>query len=193
MKRSLGAKTIVMPTPAWVIGTYDDAGKPNAMTVAWGGICCSNPPAIAISLRKATYTYGNIIGRKAFTVNVPSSELAAETDFVGMVSGRSEDKFAMAKLTAVKSELVDAPIISEFPLVLECKVIHFFEIGLHTQFIGEIMDVKAEEDILDSKGYPDIEKLKPLIYAIGTNGYHVAGKSVGTAYSLGKKLMKKGK
>src|SRR4030066_2352802 len=124
MKKSMGAKTLVFPTPVWVVGTYDQAGKPNMMTVAWGGICCSMPPCIAVSLRKATYTYGSLMERKAFTVNVPSEDYVKEADYIGLASGRDVDKFAATGLTAVKSDLVDAPYVKEFPLILECKVIH---------------------------------------------------------------------
>ena len=117
MKKSIGAKTIIYPTPVLVVGTYDKAGKPNAMTASWGGICCSKPPAIAVSLRKATYTHGNIVQRKAFTINIPSENYVREADFFGIVSGKREDKFSSSGLTAVKSELVDAPYVEEFPLV----------------------------------------------------------------------------
>ncbi|MCR4308809.1 MAG: flavin reductase, partial [Deltaproteobacteria bacterium] len=83
MKRSFGAKTLVFPIPVWVVGTYDRMGKPNVMTAAWGGICCSSPPCVAVSLRKATYTYGNIVERKAFTISVPSEAYAREADYIG--------------------------------------------------------------------------------------------------------------
>ena len=105
MKKSLGAKTLVYPNPVWVVGTYDKEKKPNVMTVAWGGICCSDPPCVAISLRKATYSYGNIIERKAFTVNVPSEKYIREADYFGTISGRNVDKFTKAGLTSVKSDL----------------------------------------------------------------------------------------
>jgi len=154
MKRSIGPRTFVLPTPVWVVGTYDKEGNPNVMTAAWGGICCSKPPCVSISLRKATYTYGNIMDRKAFTVSVPSETHAKETDYFGMVSGKDVDKFAATGLTALKSEIVDAPYVKEFPLVLECKVIHTHEIGLHTQFVGEIMDVKADESVFEETGLP---------------------------------------
>jgi len=88
------------PTPVLVVGTYDKEGRPNAMTAAWGGICCSRPPCLAIALRKATYTYGNVVARKAFTINIPSARQAAEVDYFGMVSGKERDKFAMTGLTA---------------------------------------------------------------------------------------------
>ncbi|UJS16242.1 MAG: flavin reductase family protein [Candidatus Jettenia sp.] len=188
MKKSLGAKTIVYPTPVFIIGTYDKAGKPNAMNVAWGGLCCSSPPSIAISLRKATYTYGNITERKAFTVNIPSQTHAKEADYFGIASGSKEDKFATTKLTPVKSDLADAPYIKEFPLVLECKLTHTIEIGLHTQFIGEILDVKAEESVLGEDGLIDMEKLHPMLYAPDIRAYYGVGEYLGKAFSIGKQL-----
>jgi flavin reductase (DIM6/NTAB) family NADH-FMN oxidoreductase RutF len=156
MKKSIGAKTIVYPTPVFIVGTYDRDGKPNVMTAAWGGICCSSPPCVAISLRKATYTYGNIMEHNAFTISIPSEDYAKEADYFGIVSGEKEDKFAASGLTPVKSDLVNAPYVKEFPLVLECRVLHTLEIGLHTQFVGEIMDVKADEAVIGEKGLPDV-------------------------------------
>ena len=93
MKKSLGARTIIYPTPVLVIGTYDKDGKANVMTAAWAGICCSAPPCVGVSLRKATYTYGNIMERRAFTVNVPSEDHAKQADFFGIASGRDMNKF----------------------------------------------------------------------------------------------------
>ncbi len=187
MKKSLGAKTLVFPTPVWVIGTYDKGGKPNAMTVAWGSICCSTPPCVGISLRKATYTYGSLMERKAFTVSVPSETYAKEADYFGIYSGREEDKFAATGLTPVKSDRVDAPYIKEFPLILECKLIHSHEIGLHTHFVGEIIDVKADEEVLGENGIPDIEKVKPVIYSPENRVYHSIGRFIGKAYTIGRK------
>lgn len=187
MKKSLGAKTIVFPTPVFIVGTYDKAGKPNAMAVAWGGICCSDPPCVSIALREATYTYGNIMYRKAFTVNIPSEKCIKEADYLGLASGRREDKFAAAKLTPVKSELVDAPYIKEFPFILECTVIQTIKIGLHTQFIGEIKDIKAEDTVLTKDGTPDIEKIKPIIFNPANRAYYGIGKYLADAFSVGKR------
>ena len=187
LKISLGAKTLVQPAPVWVVGSYDSHGKPNIMTIAWGGICCSQPPCVTISLRKETYTYGCIKERKAYTINIPSATMVKEVDYVGTTSGRNVDKFAMTKLTPVRSDLVDAPYVKEFPLVIECKVIHTLEIGLHTQFIGEIMDVKAEESALGEQGMADILKVKPLIFDIGQRAYYSIGELIGKAFSIGKK------
>ena len=160
------------------------------MTIAWGGVCCSQPPCVAISLRKATYSYGNIDERKAFTVNIPSEVNAREADYFGSVSGRNEDKFAASGLTPVKSEVVDAPYLKEFPLILECKVIHTLEIGLHTQFVGEIIDVKADESVLGEKGLPDIEKLRPIVFSPEVRRYHKIGDYLGEAFSIGKNIRK---
>nr|HPH41067.1 flavin reductase family protein [Syntrophorhabdaceae bacterium] len=103
MKISLGAKSVVYPAPSFVVGTYDKDGRPNVATAAWCGICCSKPPCIGVSFRKATYTYGNIVEKKAFTVNVPSERYVKEVDFFGIASGRKVDKFAKAGMTPVKS------------------------------------------------------------------------------------------
>ena len=186
MKKSIGAKTIIYPTPVLVVGTYDPAGKPNVMTVAWGGICCSSPPCIAIALRSATYTYHNIVRQGAFTVNIPSEKHARYADYFGMVSGKDTDKFAVSGLTPVKSSVVNAPYIEEIPFALECKLIHQIEIGLHTLFIGEILDIKAEESVLDEKGMIDIEKVRPFFYAPEANAYYRMGEFLGEAFSIGR-------
>jgi flavin reductase (DIM6/NTAB) family NADH-FMN oxidoreductase RutF len=188
VKKSLGARTLVCPTPVWVIGSYDKDDKPNVMTAAWVGICCSKPPSVAISLRKATYTYGNIMERKAFTVNIPSEKYVREADYFGITSGKDVDKFSATGLTPVKSELVDAPYVQEFPVVLECKVTHTIEIGLHTQFIGEILDVKVDEVMLEEKGLPDIEKIKPFLFSPEIRTYHKVGEYLGQAFSIGRKI-----
>lgn len=190
MKKSVGAKTLLFPTPVLMVGTYDQAGKPNLMNAAWGGICCSQPPCVAVSLRKATYTHACIIERKAFTVGIACEGKMAEADYVGIVSGRDVDKFAVTGLTPVKSELVDAPYAEEFPVVLECRLLHIVEIGLHTQFIGEIIDVKGNADVFGEDGQLDIMKIQPLIFDTSQKGYHGVGPCLGRAFSVGKELQK---
>ncbi|HEY3423923.1 MAG TPA: flavin reductase family protein, partial [Negativicutes bacterium] len=120
MKKSLGAHTFAMPSPVWVVGTYGENGEPNIMTAAWGSICCSVPPCVAVSLQKVRASYDNILKHKAFTISVPSQEHLVEADYVGIDSGKKVDKFSTTKLTPVRSELVNAPYVQEFPLVLEC-------------------------------------------------------------------------
>ena len=187
MKESIGAKTLVYPTPVFVVGTYDKAGKANVMTASWGGICCSQPPCIAVSLRKATYTHGNILARKAFTISIPSESHVQQADYFGLVSGRSVDKLAATKLTPVRSNLVDAPYVMEFPLIVECKLAHVIELGLHTQFVGEVVDVKADESVLNGK-LVDIRKVKPLAFTPDTQGYYGIGNFIGKAFSIGENI-----
>lgn len=190
MKKSCGAKVLAFPTPVWVVGTYDKEGKPNAMTIAWGGVCCSKPPCVNVSLRKATYTYQSILDRKAFTVSIPSVKYLKEADYFGMASGRDTDKFADTGLTPVKSELADAPYVSEFPVVLECKLVQVVELGLHTLFVGEILDVKADEEVILEGGKPSIETVNPFMYDTGSMGYFGTGGKVGEGFEDGKTFPK---
>jgi flavin reductase (DIM6/NTAB) family NADH-FMN oxidoreductase RutF len=186
MKRSLGPKTLAYTTPVWVIGTYDEAGRANVMTASWAGICCSRPPCVNVSLRKATYTYGCLLARRAFTVGIPSADQVREADFFGIASGRETDKVAAVGFTAVASDQVDAPYLAELPLVLECRLLHTLEIGLHTLFVGEIVDVKADEDVLDSRGQPDPETVRPFVYLPEVQRYHGLGPTLGTAFKIGR-------
>jgi len=188
MKTSLGSRPLLYPAPALIVGTYDKVGKANGMAAAWTGICCSKPPCATVSMRKPTYSYGNIMDRKAFTLSIPSDDLVAQVDYIGMASGRDEDKFAATGLTPVRGEFVDAPYVEECPLVLECRLVQTLELGLHTQFVGEIVDVKAEEQVLDDEGIPDMAKLRPLVFAPESRAYYSLGEYLGRAFSIGKRL-----
>ncbi len=157
------------------------------MTIAWGGVCSSQPPCVAVSIRKATYSHAAIFERKAFTVNVPSESYVKEADYFGIYSGKNTDKFSATGLTPVKGDRVDAPFIKEFPLILECNLISSSEIGIHTHFIGEILDVKADESILGENGMPDMLKVKPILYAPEVRSYYGVGKYLGKAHNIGKK------
>jgi len=185
MKKSLGAKTLLPSAPVWVVGTYDEAGRPNVMTASWAGICCSRPPCVTVSLRKATYTYACIEARKAYTVSVPSVAHVREADFMGMVSGAKVDKFAATGLTPVRSDLVDAPYVSEFPLVLECRLRETVEVGLHTMFVGEILDVKVDEEALGGDGRSDPARLETFLYLPENRTYHALGGHVAEAFAAG--------
>ncbi len=190
MKKSIGAQHTAFPAPVFVVGTYGPEEKPNVMTAAWGGLCCSAPPCVAVSLREATYTYRNILERKAFTISIPSEKYVKEADYFGIASGRHVDKFSATGLTPAKSEVVDAPYVNEFPFILECQLLRSVEIGLHTQFIGELKDVKVDEDLIKD-GEPLIEKMAPLIFALDNRSYYGVGKYVGKAFSIGREIEKK--
>jgi len=178
---------MVFPHPVFVIGSYNEDGTPNIMTASWSGICCSRPPAIAVSLRPATLTHGNIQRTGCFTVNIPGRAHVAEADYAGLVSGREGDKFAALGLTPQPSQLVDAPCVAEFPFWLECRLLKSFELGMHTQFVGEIVEAKVDEDTLDEQGRPDISRVAPLIYASGDRSYYAVGERIAKAFSVGRR------
>ncbi len=186
MKQSLGARTIVCPHPVLMVGTYDARDRPNLMAASWGGICCSDPPCVAVSLREATYTYHNLTARKAFTVGIPTAAQAAQADYIGIYSGRRRDKFAATGLTPVRANAVDAPYADEFPVVLECELHRVVEIGLHTQFIGRIVDLRADPEVLNDKGLPDLARVAPLIYSSGDREYFAVGERLGRAFQMGR-------
>lgn len=179
---------MAFPAPVFVVGSYDASGRANLATVAWGGLCCSDPPCIAIALREATATYKNILAREAFTVSIACEAQMKLADFCGLVSGASVDKFARAGMTPQRGELVDAPYAVEFPMVLECKLVKSIPLGLHTQFVGQILDVKVDAAVLGRDDIVDMEKLRPLIFAPDSTAYHGVGARVGQGFSEGKSI-----
>ena len=172
-----------------IIGTYSSDGKPNIMNAAWGGIASSKPPCINVSLREATLSYHNIKQTQAFTVNIPSEKYVKEADFVGMISGRECDKIEKTGLTAEKSKIVNAPIVKEFPYALECRLVKEVNLGLHTMFVGEIVGMVADSEVLNSNKIPDIEKVRPMLWgSFGSMAYYGVGKKLGDAFSVGNEL-----
>jgi flavin reductase (DIM6/NTAB) family NADH-FMN oxidoreductase RutF len=176
MKRSLGARTVLLPAPVLVVGTYDKAGRPNGMTVAWGGTCSSIPPGVDIALRKATYTYQSILDRRAFTVHVTPERYLTEADYFGIVSGRDVDKFAATGLTAERSER-GCPYIKSFLFSWSAPFARSSN-GLHTQFIGEIVDVKMDEDMLDERASRRGQD-KPTVMVPEIRNYYGFGEKLG--------------
>ncbi len=189
MKISLGAKPLALPSPVWVIGSYNSDQRPNIMVVSWGGICCTTPPCVAISMQKTRSTYTNIIEHNAFTISIPSRRHLVETDYAGIVSGINTDKFAATGLTAVRSAIVNAPYVKEFPLILECELLHTIDIGSHTQFIAHILDAKADEAVLGKNGLPTAEKVNPIISSSSDRAYYALGEYLERAYSPGMVLL----
>lgn len=190
MKKSLGAKAVVYPAPVFVVGSYDREGKPDAATASWGGICCSQPPCVAVSFRNTTRSYENIMKRKAFTISIPSEQHLKAVDYLGLISAKTQalDKWAETKLTPEKSHLVDAPYVKEFGIVLECKVIDIAEIGIYAQFVGEILDVQADSSLMGVGGAVDLRKLKPLVYSPDSQEYFGVGQRLGQVCSPGKSI-----
>jgi len=181
--------TVLHPHPVLLVGSYGADGKPNIMNAAWGGICCSDPPCVAVSLRAATLTYHNILHSQAFTVGIPSRRHVEAADYVGIVSGRDHDKFRETGLTPIKSDQVNAPLAAELPYSLECKLMQHHKLGLHTIFIGEIVGIQADEDVLGARGLPDIEKVQAILWGgMGSSHYYAVGEKLAKAFSVGKKF-----
>lgn len=188
MKKSLGTKAIHFMTPIAVIGSYDLQHRPNLMTAAWLGVCSSKPPAVTVSIRKATHTYHGLIENRAYTINIPSATYVVETDYFGIATGKTTDKFIDAGLTPVKSELVPAPYVKEFPLVLECRLLQTHAVGIHVQFVGEVLDIKAEESVMGPRRKLDFSKVNPIFLSPGTREYYSLGERLEKAFSVGKAL-----
>ena len=188
MKISRGAYPLVFPMPAFLVGTYDESGKPNIMTAAWGGIASSEPPCVSVGIRPSRWTHAGILKRKAFTISIPDSKMDAVTDYVGIVGGKNHDKFAETGLTPVRSELIDAPYVAEAPVVVECELYNSMELGSHTLFIGRIVDVKYEEGLTTTGAVGlDMAKVDPLLYNSDDHYYRV-GEQLGKGFAIGKTI-----
>ena len=184
MRKNFGAKTWLYPMPVLIVGTYDDQGKPNAMNAAWGGIYDTNQ--VMVCLADDHKTTDNIKKTGAFTVSFATAKTVAPCDYVGIVSANDEpDKFAKAGFHATKSDHVNAPIIGELPMTVECKLLKFNEDGI---CVGEIVNVSADESILDENGKIDAKLLDPIMYDSVTHAYWNFGEKVGQAFSDGKKI-----
>ena len=185
MRKNLKAKAYFYPLPVLVIGTYDENGTPNAMNAAWGTVC--DTAQVAIVLSAGHKTVKNLLKTKSFTVAMADDKNVVAADFVGVVSGNNTpDKLLKTGWHTTKSEFVNAPIIEELPLVLECKLVSY---DTDTEIcIGEVVNVSADERILDEKGKVDLTKFKPLCYDCDGHGYYTLGERVGSAFSDGLKL-----
>lgn len=185
MRKNFGAKTICYPMPVFIIGTYNADGTPNAMNAAWGGI--SEEAEISICVDNTHKTAENLIARKAFTVSMATAKCVAACDYVGIVSGNKEpNKFSKAGFHATKSEFVDAPLIDELPMALECEVISY---DTETcRLMGRIVNVSADAAVLGDNGKVDVSKLQPITYDPMNHDYLVLGEKVGNAFRDGAAL-----
>ncbi len=184
MRKNFGPKTWIYPMPVLIIGTYDENGNPDAMNAAWGGTYDSNK--IVISLSAGHKTTKNIALKKAFTVAFADVKNTVASDYVGIVSANDvPDKLKKAGFSVTKSEFVDAPIINEYPMTIECKLEKINEDGC---VVGEIVNVSVDENVLGDNGNPDIKKVCPIIFDSVGAGYYAIGDKVGNAFKDGAKL-----
>ena len=171
--------------PVFIVAAYDEAGKPNAMNAAWGGIHTDD--MVGICLADNHKTTQNILSTKAFTVSMATADHVAACDYLGLVSGNKEaDKMNKSGFHTVKSEFVNAPVIEELPMTLECELVSYDPESCH--MVGRIVNISADESILNEEGQIDLMRLQPITYDPIHHKYHVIGAEVGNAFSDGKKL-----
>lgn len=184
MRKSFGKKSWLYPMPVLIVAAYDADGRPNVMNAAWGGIFTDE--SIGICISEGHKTTKNILATRAFTVSMATVEQLKACDYVGIVSGNNvPDKFFKAGFTAVRSEEVNAPIIAELPMTLECEMVSYDEESNH--LVGRIVNVSADESIL-TDGKIDYRKLRPVTYDPINHHYIELGEVVGNAFSDGKSL-----
>jgi flavin reductase (DIM6/NTAB) family NADH-FMN oxidoreductase RutF len=182
MRKNFGAKALCYPIPVFIIGTYNADGTPNAMNAAWGGI--SEEQEISICVDNTHKTAENLLARKAFTVSMATAKYVTACDYVGIVSGNKvPNKFEKAGFHATKSAFVDAPLIDELPMALECEVISYDEETC--RLVGRIVNVSADESVLGDNGKVDVTKLRPITYDAMNHDYLALGEKIGNAFQDG--------
>lgn len=186
MRKNFNKKTVLLPLPVYIIGTYDENGKANAMNLAWGVQCGYHE--VSLSIAKEHKTTKNILLKKTFTIALATKSTLTIADYFGIASGNKVDKIEKSGVHIVKSENVDAPIIDEFPLTLECKVIDIQEELGDYRIVAEVVNTLADESVLNEKGQIDVDKLELITFDSVTNSYRVLGEKVGQAFKDGAKI-----
>ena len=190
MFKNFEVKPYLFPMPTYMIGTYNEDDSVDVMMMAWGGICAED--MVALNLEAEHKTVTNLETRKAFTLAVPGTDTLRESDFFGIAtSNKMVDKFERSGLHAIKSENVDAPIITEYPLTLECEVVEMQTQPYGLRVLGKIVNVIADEKVLDENGKIDAGKLHAFAFDQMQNGYYAIGEKIGQAWHSGADLMKK--
>lgn len=185
--KSFGSKPWMLPQPVLIIGTYNSDGTPNAMNAAWGGQWDAKEIMICMGAHATT---DNLARCEEFTVAFATEKTMVASDFVGIVSAKNDPaKIKKTGWTATKGEHVNAPVFTDFPMTLECRIIRKIdETTEGYNLIAEIVNILVDEDFLDAEGKPDVEKMKLITYEPIHHGYQVLGKRVGNAFSDGKQL-----
>ena len=187
MKKSLKLRAVVSPTPTIIAAAYDENGKADACTLAFYTPTSHKPPCLTIAINATAKrkTLKSILRSGAFTVGYPSIEQVAEADWIGMASGYEHDKIAEVGWTSSKAEKVNAPVINELKLTIECKVVNTVSVGSHTQITGEVVNIQADESIIDERGKYDLAKLNPIIYDEEQFAYRTVGGKTADAFKAG--------
>ncbi len=186
-KVAIGPRPLLYPMPTVLVGAKVD-GHPDFMAVAWCGIVNGRPPMISVALQHPRHTLKGIQQTFTFSVNIPSVDYVKETDYCGVTTGAKTDKVADCKFKIYYGKLATAPLIEQFPVNLECHVVHTLDLGSHVLCIGQIDEVYVTDTCL-SDGKPDVEKIRPFTWAVDpANDYREFGRPIGKAFSIGKEL-----
>ncbi len=180
MKKLIKPGTSLFPTPAVMVSCIGEGAAPNIITIAWAGVVCSEPPILSISVRPNRHSHGLITSSGVFVVNIPRESQLRHLDFCGVTSGRNVDKFAALGLTPQPASKVTAPLIRECPVNLECRVIERKPLGVHDLFLGEIVAVHMDEEIMNDRGVVAIDQLRPIAYCPQAAQYWSLKEPIGT-------------
>lgn len=187
--KNFGVKPYLMPMPVYMISTYNEDNSVDVMMMAWGGICDSDK--VALNLDPTHKTFENIKNKKAFCISVADTKTLAQSDFFGIVSANKDlNKFSKTNMTSRKSTYVDAPIVNQYPVTLECRLLTIDEGIAGFRVIGEILNVVANDNVLDENGSIDIKKVNPILFDQSSNSYYSLGEYHGKAWNIGKKIIK---
>ena len=188
-KKEFEPQPWIFPNPAVLVGTVCN-NKPNIATYAWAGIGGGEPPVVTLAVRHQRYTMQGIYQNRAFSVNIPTQDFVAETDYCGTVSGRDTDKIKDCGFNVFYGTLKSAPLIEECPVNLECEVLHIIDVGLHALVIGKVISTRVTGFCL-TDGMPDITKIRPIIYSRGKPPrYNAVGEVIGEPFQSGKDFKK---
>jgi flavin reductase (DIM6/NTAB) family NADH-FMN oxidoreductase RutF len=188
MKKLVKTGAYLFPVPTAMISCGGGQAAPNIITIAWIGVVCSEPTVLSVSIRPGRHSYSQIRQTGEFVVNIPTGSQLAALDFCGVASGRDLDKFKELGLTAVPASKVSAPLIKECPVNLECKVIDIKQLGTHDMFLGEVVAVHLDEEVMNEKGGIDISRLKPIAYCPQAAQYWSLKEPIGAyGFTKGKK------
>ncbi len=194
-KKNLGASYCLFPAPVVLCGTYDAAGRPNLATLSAVGVCSTRPPVIQIGVMPARHSHAAILLKQAFSLNIPSRKYLPEADYCGIAGGRKVDKFARTGLTPVRGTYVEAPLVGEFPVCMECRLIQCIELVSHDLFLGEVVATWVAEDAVGDDGWIDPRKVDAFCYMLQIRKprvYHAVGEPLAPAFEAGKVFMQAG-
>ena len=189
-KVNIKPRAVMYPAPAVIASAYDENGRADACTLAFATMCSHFPPCIMIAINSTAKrkTLKDILERKEFELGFPNVEQIAQTDYLGIVSGYDEDKIKKVSFTISQAKKVNAPIINELRVSLECKVVNIIEVGSHTQITGEIVNIVADEEVLDENDRISLELLRPIVYDDVLYDYFEVGQKIEDAFNFGLKF-----